>query len=545
VHVTINNPTGIAIYHYYTYQQTAIAALSPNGANPFTGPPQPLTVSFTLWPPSIMGSGTYQDQLELRFCLDPQCASPVAGSPIVIAINYTVTGNSVSNATYQVTPSAALTVETADTAASAAAKISVYTNQLPPYTTYLIGQSRVNGIVANGSWQVSQQGLGANGTLTINLKSPMSLGAGVYADTITVLVCYDQACTKQALGSPWILPVTYTVTATAGVDYSAQMLAVTAIDLAWSATAQKLYAVTTSYSSPYPSSIIDIDPSTATVTRSLSLTGSPIALSLSDDGSYAYVGFSDQGVVNRIALATMSLNLVIPTPTDPVYGATYAGEVLAVPGSPHSVVVSLYTFATGLTDFDSRGVYVYDDAVQRPNTFFTPDASTRVMTLGFGANSSTLYAYDGNLAQLSTASLTASGLTQLSEAAGVGISGNVYYLNNALYADDGSVTNPSTGAKVADFLQPLSVLQPQIALDGSLNRAYFFYEELLDPAPLWTFATYDLQTLAVHAKTRVSGCSALQSGVSGAGRLVRFGSNGLAVNCREGIEIIAGAFVSN
>ena len=85
-----------------------------------------------------------------------------------------------------------------------------------------------------------------------------------------------------------------------------------------------------------------------------------------------------------------------------------------------------------------------------------------------------------------------------------------------------------------------------IALDGFLNRAYFYYQEQTNPAPLRTFATYNLSTQAVHQKTRVSGCSLFPGGVIGkVGRIVRFGANGLAVNCHEGIEIIAGIFVTN
>jgi hypothetical protein len=168
------------------------------------------------------------------------------------------------------------------------------------------------------------------------------------------------------------------------------------------------------------------------------------------------------------------------------------------------------------------------------------------MALVFGAESSTLYAYDGNLADLYTTSVSSSGLSQLNEATGVGISGNIYYLNSSLYGDDGTVTNPSSGAKLADFLQPLSVIEPIIALDSSLNRAYFFYQEQTTPAPLWTLASYNLQTLAVREKARISGCSLFPGGVNGKiGRLVRFGANGLAVNCNQGIEIIAGSFVTN
>ncbi len=84
------------------------------------------------------------------------------------------------------------------------------------------------------------------------------------------------------------------------------------------------------------------------------------------------------------------------------------------------------------------------------------------------------------------------GLTQSNEATGVAISGNMYNLNGLLYGDDGGVTNPLSGVRVANFLQPLLYAEPVIALDSSLNRAYFFYEEQTNPAPLWTFATYNL-----------------------------------------------------
>ena len=496
----------------------------------------------------MLDSGTYQDQIKVEFCLDQACTQQIKGSPVAISVNYTVTGNVVSNATYVVTPSAGVTVESPDTASSATLAISVAAiNGLPPYTTYLIGESKANGVVASGSWAVSENGT-PTGTLTVNLKSPASLGPGVYSDTITISVCYDAACTKEALGSPWVLPVTYTVTASVGVDYAAQMLAVTATDIAYSSVTGKLYAVTASYSAQSPSSLLEIEPATATVTRSLSLVDgqSPIVLSLSDDGSYAYVGFSDQGVVERVALSTLTLDLSIPLPVDPTYGAPFAGYLLAVPGAPHSWAVSLYTTAIGLTDLDSRGTYIFDDATQRPNTFLAPDATTRVMSLAFGTDSSTLYAWDGGQSRLFTAAVNSSGLAMTAEIAGVGIGPNMYYLLGSLYGDDGSVTNAVTGAKTAEFLTPLTVTEPVIALDDSLNHAYFFYQEQTSPMPLWTFATYNLQTQAVHEKTRVTGCSLSPGGVNGkVGRLVRFGTNGLAVNCHEGVEIIAGIFVTN
>ena len=552
VHLTVNDPSSMPIYYTYTYDPVAIQGVNISFPNPTTvNTAQTATLSFALWAPALLGSGVYQGQIRVQFCLDQQCQSPVAGAPIVVSVAYTVTGNVVSSSSYQVLPTGSFAVEAPDTAGSATATATVYTSQLPPYTTYLIGRSQENGIVANGAWQVSQQGSGFTGTLAVNLKSPNSLGPGIYSDVITISICYDQACTKQAIGSPWVLPVQYTVTATEGVDYQAHMLKASVSDVAWSSVQGKLYAVTTAGSSLSPSSLLEVDPTNAVVTRSVALGGSPTALSVSDDGAYAYIAFSDQSVVKRIALSSLSLDLTIALPPDPMYGPTFAGYVLAMPGSPHSVAISSYsTFAPGLSDFDSRGSYLYDDATVRPNTFLAPDAVTRVMGLSWGADSTTLYAYDGNQQRLFTASTSLTGLSLANTATGVAnAGGGMYFLNGLLYLDDGGVTNPSTGARVAQFFDKSTVTQPAVAVDATLNRAYYFYEEQLSPVPTWTFATYDLQTRAVYAKTRVSACSSLTSLTPGGptkagGRLVRWGSNGLAANCGDGLEIISGMFVS-
>lgn len=223
VDFTVNNPSGVAICYTYTYPQTIISSLNLNSPLSSNGQ-EFLTLSFAPWSPGLIGSGTYQGQIQVNFCLDRQCTKPIAGSPIAISITYTVTGNAVSNATFIATPSGGLTVEEPDTAASATATISVCTDQLSPYNTHLMSQSEANGVVANGSWQVNANGAGATGTLTVNLKSPSSLGPGAYSDSIKLSICYDQACTKPAIGSPWTLPVSYTVTATEGVDYNAACL---------------------------------------------------------------------------------------------------------------------------------------------------------------------------------------------------------------------------------------------------------------------------------------------------------------------------------
>lgn len=74
---------------------------------------------------------------------------------------------------------------------------------------YISGQYSKNGISslsdASGTSPV---------TVSIQFQSPASLGAGVYNDTVTLMACYDQACTQQIGDSPQTVQVQYTVTNT-------------------------------------------------------------------------------------------------------------------------------------------------------------------------------------------------------------------------------------------------------------------------------------------------------------------------------------------
>jgi outer membrane protein assembly factor BamB len=87
------------------------------------------------------------------------------------------------------------------------ATIEVFANGLTTgQTVYISGTYTDNGIAsmsaATGSSPVS---------LTVQFKSPATLGAGVYHDTIKLSECYDQACTQPVIDSPQSVAVTYTV----------------------------------------------------------------------------------------------------------------------------------------------------------------------------------------------------------------------------------------------------------------------------------------------------------------------------------------------
>lgn len=52
---------------------------------------RPLALGVDFQSPAILGPGVYTSALTISVCLDQQCASPLAGSPLVVTAQYTVT----------------------------------------------------------------------------------------------------------------------------------------------------------------------------------------------------------------------------------------------------------------------------------------------------------------------------------------------------------------------------------------------------------------------------------------------------------------------
>jgi len=73
------------------------------------------------------------------------------------------------------------------------------------YLYVLFTNTSINNVTFNMTGQTT-------GRVTVYPRSPGSLGAGTYSDTVTVKVCLDIDCNSQVSGSPKTLPVSYTVT---------------------------------------------------------------------------------------------------------------------------------------------------------------------------------------------------------------------------------------------------------------------------------------------------------------------------------------------
>jgi outer membrane protein assembly factor BamB len=118
-------------------------------------------------------------------------------------------GNSPGNVTLSLSPkSISVSAAVAQSAPTASFELSLI-GATSGQQIYVKGQYSENGIAsvtdASGSSPVA---------VTIQFKSPASLGAGLYTDTVQISACYDQACSQPVTGSPQEVQVQYTVTGT-------------------------------------------------------------------------------------------------------------------------------------------------------------------------------------------------------------------------------------------------------------------------------------------------------------------------------------------
>jgi len=264
--------------------------------------------------PAIMGAGVYHDSLTLHVCQDSACTKELTGSPLVVPVTYTITGNTIPNAA--ITAYSSVQVESPSNQKTAAsASITIQGGNLPPSGAYVTIGASASGLITQTSFSST---LASNGldvstvTLSVSLAPPSSLGPGIHTDTFPINVCFDSACTRPAQGSPWTGQVTYIVDPVAGVDYTQKSINLSVGGMVWDSQTGKLYAIIPGYSALDPNTLAQINPSSATIDSAVQLNGGvghiePGTLAVSDDGQYLYVAVSDaSGLSDHIEICRRS-----------------------------------------------------------------------------------------------------------------------------------------------------------------------------------------------------------------------------------------------
>jgi hypothetical protein len=505
------------------------------GADPTAVP----VVQVDLVDTQALGAGTYRDQITFEVCNDAACTQPIAGSPKTVAVSYTVTGNPVSIADVRITPLTAQVEAPSTQGTAASGSVHVQAGNLPPNGAYVAMMPGPGGLVTGTSFSSSlspSPGQDSTGTIGFTLKPPATVGPGIHSDTLRVNVCFDQACTKPAAGSPFTVNVSYVVDPTAGAGYTQKSLPILPGAMVWDSATQRIYAAVPGYSATDPNTLVRINPATGTIETAVSLNGGvgqvePL-LAVSDDGSYVYAAVSTNGsdTIERIRTSDMGLDLQVPL-------ASFVESLAPAPGDPHTLAVELLG--------SSVQVLLYVDGTAQ-SASYTNSASQG--PLAWGADATTLFAefYGGpgyQVAALTTATMTATQTSGLPNTA----SGTMLFDNDLLLWSSGTVFNTTQFAAAAPFVFHTSVplvdvFGLAIAVDPGLDRAYFLTSD--QPAnaatPMITLEGRQLSTRAPLWLARFPIHSAPN-------QLIRWGSNGLAFADGDGsgsLILISGNIVT-
>jgi outer membrane protein assembly factor BamB len=172
---------------------------------------------------------------------------------------------------------------------------------------YLTGRYSNHGIDS-----VSDSGGASPLTVTIQFKTPASLGAGTYNDVLELSVCYDQACTQQVTNSPQTVQVQYTVTGS--------LVKLTALSPASATASGPAFTLTATGSAFTPQSLVQWNGSARNTTyvSSTELTAQITAADIATAGNVPVtVNDPANGVSNAINFtiqpAMLALTTISPT----------------------------------------------------------------------------------------------------------------------------------------------------------------------------------------------------------------------------------------
>jgi hypothetical protein len=261
-----------------------------------------------------------------------------------------------------------------------------------------------------------------------------------------------------------------------------------------------------------------IDPATATVTQSVPV--SPFVMSkisLTDDGQYAYTSSGD--VVARVNLTTLATEAMFSLGSHSTFGTRYVDDVAAVPGSPHSVVVTGKYLGVSP---HYGGMAIYDDGIPRPDT---PPEYRIMNKVTFGPDASTLYGWDSETGggSLQLMSIVPTGIAVTTPFDGWSPGLNAVYANGKFLNPTGFVFDAATDT----VLGQLSTAGP-CAIEADGTRGYILSGTHI--------LKYNLSTMQFMGSINVPD-------MTGGTQIIRFGNDGFAVRSDYFIYVINSTLV--
>jgi hypothetical protein len=256
--------------------------------------------------------------------------------------------------------------------------------------------------------------------------------------------------------------------------------------------------------------VVAIDPGTGNITGQVLAGSNPAALALSEDGSTLWVALNGSGSVRRLSLPDLTPGLTFSLDGQAVE------EMKAMPGRPGSVAISLRNTCCSPRH---EGVAVYDNGVRRSRV--TED-HTGSNSIAFGESASVLYGYNNETTEFGfrTMSVGADGVTTLHTVRNLidGFSQRIQFARGRVYSTGGDVLDAARRERVGAFATGGN----DMAVDPVLGRIFF------TASFSGQVSVYDLNTF--------QSLGTVNAGATG--RLLRWGSNGLAIADETSLIII-------
>ena len=275
-----------------------------------------------------------------------------------------------------------------------------------------------------------------------------------------------------------------------------------------------------SIGAPRGNSITPINPANGTLGSSVFVGSEPGRLAQSSDGQTLYTYLSGALAMRRFDIPSQTAGLQF------ALSGSAPTDLEVVPGSPQSIAIS-----------QNQVVSVYDDGVKRPSV---TDFNSRSGPIEF-ASPTTLYGYNngdsGN--DFHKLSLDASGIHLVQSKKNLLNGGDISFANGLVYSTFGRVLDPETQNLVGSFKTTNTnfALGSTLVVDPALNRIFFAGNN-----------GGGIQILAYELNTflPVGGIVIQNVGSSPPTRMLRWGSNGLAIRSSDGqVVLIQSKLIAN
>ena len=305
--------------------------------------------------------------------------------------------------------------------------------------------------------------------------------------------------------------VTFRVRPLSAGSGASQLLDIDGMGIVWAKGTGKLYATVRFTDGVFRGRVVEIDPGTGTVLRSVPVASDPDAIAISDDEQQLYVVARDSKSVKRVSIATFVVDRTIAL--EPGL-APFDIEVL--PGRPGSFAVS---HAPGELPAGGSGpVMIYDDGVPRKGQVLTQLIAAR---LEFAGDSSTLYAYDAGTTSFALFRLAVdgTGARRLSAAGNLldGFATDILGAQGRIYGTDGAVVDAERLVRVGVMGSGMYSMM----IDADLGRAYAMFAGRI--------AVYDMNSFALLGNVAISEALGVpKDEVPPRPRMVRCGSDCIA-----------------